>query len=130
VNKRVLVLDDNDSVRLSVVRVLESRGHEAVGVDSADGAVALAQREHFDVALCDIHLPTSNGIEAALQIQQGLPHCRVVLISGDSGSSDLLETAERAGHNFEVLAKPFDPRTLLAVVAGQPVQPETEQSNA
>ena len=119
--RNVLVVDDNDAVRITLVRVLESRGHFAIGVATGEQALAQIQRHNFHLALCDIHLPGIDGIETALAIRGSLPGCRVLLMSGNSGSSELLDRAERAGHHFEVLAKPFDPPMLLSVIAGRPV---------
>jgi CheY-like chemotaxis protein len=119
--KAVLVVDDNHAVRVTLVRVLESRGHFVVGVETGEQALAEIRRRSFDCALCDIHLPGIDGIETALSIRQAVPGCRVLLMSGNSGSSDLLERAQRAGHRFEVLAKPFDPPLLFSVIDGRPV---------
>jgi hypothetical protein len=55
-----------------------------------------------------------------LTIRAALPGCRILLMSGDSGSPDLLAQAERDGYRFEVLGKPFDPPMLFAMLAGRP----------
>jgi CheY-like chemotaxis protein len=117
----VLVVDDNDTVRLTLLRVLQSRGYQATGFGTGEEAIREVEERSFDVALCDIHLPGINGIQAALEIRRITPNCRVLLMSGNSGSSEYLEAALRAGHTFEVLNKPFDPPMLFAVLAGQPV---------
>ncbi len=117
----VLVVDDNDTVRLTLVRVLQSRGYRAIAMGTGEDAIREAGQRHFDVALCDIHLPGINGIQTALEIRRLIPSCRVLLMSGNSGSSEYLEAALRAGHSFEVLNKPFDPPTLFAILAGQAV---------
>jgi two-component system, sensor histidine kinase len=119
-NGSVLVVDDNEAVRTTLVRVLESRCYQPIGVASGEDAILQLRDRSFDIALCDIHLPGMNGIETALAIRRSLPECRVLLMSGDSGSSDLLDSAERAGHRFEVLTKPFDPATLFSVITMQP----------
>jgi CheY-like chemotaxis protein len=115
----ILIVDDNDAVRATLARVLESRGYETVAVASGEDAMLQVRGRSFDIALCDIHLPGMNGIDTALAIRASLPSCRVLLMSGDSGSSDLLDNAKREGHQFEVLAKPFDPATLFAAIKTQ-----------
>jgi CheY-like chemotaxis protein len=116
----VLIVDDNDTVRLTLERVLQSRGYIASGFGRGEDAILSLGEQTYDVALCDIHLPGINGIQTALEVRRLLPNCRVLLMSGNSGSSEYLEAALRAGHTFEVLNKPFDPPTLFAVLAGQP----------
>src|SRR5258708_13466818 len=59
---RVLVVDDEDSVRASIARFLKSRGYEAVTEDSGAAALARLSPEHFDIMLCDIRMPSLSGL--------------------------------------------------------------------
>jgi CheY-like chemotaxis protein len=53
------------------------------------------------------------GIDAAIRISEMVPHCRVILFSGQAATADLLERAKASGHRFELLIKPVHPRALL-----------------
>jgi CheY-like chemotaxis protein len=55
-----------------------------------------------------------SGIEAAIKIGAILPDCKILLLSAQAATVDLLEHARAQGHEFEILAKPVHPRDLLA----------------
>jgi DNA-binding NtrC family response regulator len=57
-----------------------------------------------------------NGIELAIQIKSKHPKCKVLLFSGQTVTADLLETANKQGHDFVLLAKPIHPTDLLAAI--------------
>lgn len=69
-----------------------------------------------NVLISEVVLAGMNGIEASHRISTILPACRVILISGNTATADLLRDAESHGHNFEILAKPFHPRDLLQLL--------------
>src|SRR3954471_14649823 len=115
---RILVVEDEAVVLHTLQLILKQHGYDVRG--ARDGAEALAIAPEFspNILLCDINLPDVNGIEISLGIKQLLPSCRIVLLSGEISSTELLEDAEKNGHRFEVLAKPTEPQQLLRVLAG------------
>lgn len=116
--KKILVVEDEAVVLHTLQLILNQSGYLAKG--ARDGAEALSLASDFqpDILLCDINLPDTNGIEISLQVKQAVPNCRVVLLSGEITSTELLEEAEQQGYRFEVLAKPTEPHELLRVLAG------------
>ena len=123
---KILVVEDEAVVLYTLELILKQHGYEVKG--AADGAVALATAETFkpDILLCDINLPDTDGIRLAIGLKNTLPHCRIILLSGEITSADLLEEAKSHGYFFEVLAKPTDPQQLLKVLsrpAGTPRDP-------
>lgn len=80
---RVLVVDDNESVRRSICQILRTQADFEVVCEAVDGADALAKvREHRpDVMLLDITMPTMNGLEAAEIMKQEFPSVEVVVVS-------------------------------------------------
>ena len=71
-----------------------------------------------DVLISDVMMPGINGIEAAIQIREKLPTCRVILFSGMASTVDLVEHAKSQGHSFDFLTKPVHPKVLLAYLTG------------
>jgi len=116
--KKILVVEDEAVVLHTLQLILRQNGYEVRG--ARDGAEALAMATAFapDILLCDINLPDMDGIRIALNVKGSVPDCRVVLLSGEITSSELLEEARNEGHHFEVLAKPTEPQQLLRVLAG------------
>jgi CheY-like chemotaxis protein len=75
-------------------------------VYSGEAGVELARSLEFEFLVTGVVMPQMNGIEAAIQIRELLPKCKVLLVSGDNESSALLQDALSRGYKFEVLAKP------------------------
>jgi CheY-like chemotaxis protein len=113
---RVLVIDDERSVRELLVDILASAGH--VPLAAADGASGIALGERMgplDLALIDLGLPGMSGWDVAARLRAGRPALPLVLITGWGDRLDPTELA-RSGIR-EVIAKPFRTDQVLRVVA-------------
>lgn len=115
---KILVVEDEAVVLHTLELILKQNGFEVRGARSGHEAFSIAPAFQPDVLLCDINLPDVDGINISLRIKREFPHVRVVLLSGDITSAELLEDAKRNGYTFEVLAKPTEPQQLLRVLAG------------
>jgi DNA-binding NarL/FixJ family response regulator len=80
---RVLVADDQELIRSGLRTVLEADGGFDVVAEAADGAeaVARARRTQPDVALVDVRMPGTDGIEATRQIAARVPSTRVLILT-------------------------------------------------
>jgi len=110
---RVLVLDDEQVIANTLVLILNRSGFVAQAVYTAEAAIASACKFSPDVLISDVIMDGSTGIDAAIQISEMAPNCRVILFSGQAATADLLERAKASGHQFELLIKPVHPRALL-----------------
>jgi CheY-like chemotaxis protein len=111
--RKVLVVDDEHVIANTLALILNQNGFEATAVYGGPQAVAAATNLRPDISLIDIIMGAQNGIDTAIAIMGLHPHCRIVLISGDVSSAVLLDEAREAGHDFEILPKPFHPEFLL-----------------
>lgn len=123
---RILVAEDDPSVRAFVVSALTLKGHEVVAED--DGGLAAetidAEAGRFDLLLSDIKMPVMDGIALALHVGAQYPDVTIVLMTG------FADQRERA-HGldaliYDVIAKPFTLVDLIAKVddalSGRPVE--------
>jgi len=69
ISQRILIVDDNDSARQALHDILESAGARVSDATSGPMAIALIEREHFDVVLVDLQMPQLDGYEVARQIR-------------------------------------------------------------
>jgi DNA-binding NtrC family response regulator len=111
--RRVLVLDDEQVIANTLALILNRSGFEAQAVYTAEAAIKSAREFSPDVLISDVIMDGSTGIDAAIRISEIVPHCRVILFSGQAVTADLLERAMASGHRFELLVKPVHPRALL-----------------
>ncbi|MEY2413181.1 MAG: hypothetical protein QOD84_1787 [Acidobacteriaceae bacterium] len=110
---RVLVIDDERLIADTTAEILNGNGFEAVPLYNGNRAVEHIRQTCPDVVITDVMMPGINGIELAKEIKGECPQTRVVLISGQAATTDLLASARRQGFAFEILAKPLKPETLL-----------------
>ena len=111
---RVLLIDDDATVRYALKQVLERAGHQ---VDEAnDGNVGLDKynADHQDVVVTDIIMPNQEGIETIQALRELRPTVRIIAMSGVFGGQ-FLQTAERLGADA-TLAKPIQVRLLRDTV--------------
>ncbi len=116
---KILVVEDEAVVLHTLELILKQNGYEVRGARDGHEAFAIAPAFGPDTLLCDINLPDVDGISVSLRLKRELPQLRVVLLSGEITSAELLEEAQRHGFTFEVLAKPTEPQQLLRVLAGR-----------
>jgi len=111
----ILIVDDNEDNRYTLRLLLESAGHERIA--SALGgneAIALLEKEKFNLVLLDMMMPDLNGDEV-LKIIKGNPDTRdipVVMISSDSDAEKVSKCIELGADDY--LPKPFNPTILRA----------------
>lgn len=113
IKRKVLVVDDEQIIANTLAIILNQNGFEATAVYGGAHAMEAARNWSPDISLIDVIMQHVNGIDAAIAIGGMLPQCRILLISGDTASSDLLDEARALGHHFEILSKPFHPDMLI-----------------
>lgn len=114
--KRVIVVDDETRIASTLVEILKGEGYDAMAASTGDTAIELARIFKPDIVLSDVILPGMNGIDVAVQISTLFPKCRVILFSGQAATLDLVRDARKRGHEFQILAKPIKPDSLLALI--------------
>jgi CheY-like chemotaxis protein len=116
---KILVVEDEAVVLHTLQLILKQHGYEVRGARDGAEAVSAAPAFSPNILLCDINLPDIDGIQVSLAIKNLLPNCRVVLLSGEISSTELLDEAERQGYRFEVVAKPTEPQELLRILSAR-----------
>ena len=113
-----LVVDDSADIAFMMVMILQHAGYEAAMAVSAVEALALAQREHFDLIISDIGMPQMDGYAFAERLR-ALPSYRstpMIAITGFAEYDDR-DRALSAGFNTH-LKKPVDVVKLLELIQG------------
>ena len=115
---RILLVDDEPSVRAIVAELLELEGHTVVEAASGpDGLVLLATGAEVDLVLADVTMPRMNGWALAREVRARYPAVRVGLITGH-GAAVAPAAADGAGVDF-VIAKPVMPEDLRVITAAR-----------
>ena len=113
-NKRILVVDDEANIGLSLRMILEGAGYSISICHSAQEFRAHLAARRADAYLLDVRLPDGNGIDLLRQLRQSDSRAPVIMISGHGTIGDAVE-ATRAGA-FDFLEKPLSRDKVLLVV--------------
>lgn len=114
----ILIVDDEPAIANTLSLILEHHGYRSIVARSGEEAVELARSTPPHVLVCDVIMHEMNGIEAARQIRSLCPECRIILMSGNVNTTQLLEDARSAGDEFQILVKPFHPTELINKLRG------------
>jgi DNA-binding NtrC family response regulator len=111
---RILIIDDEKSIRRTLREILE---YENFKVDEAgDGleGLTMAQKEKYDMILCDIKMPKMDGMEALDKLMDAAIDAPVVMISGHGNIETAVEAVKKGAYDF--IQKPLDLNRLLLTI--------------
>jgi CheY-like chemotaxis protein len=114
---RVLIADDEDSMRTLVARAIAMDGHETVTAhDGAEALEILASADGaFDLLLTDIQMPVMDGIALALSAARDFPDLTILLMTGFADQRERASNLNALVH--DVVTKPFSVADIRTAVA-------------
>ncbi|OLC46100.1 MAG: hypothetical protein AUI55_03645 [Gemmatimonadetes bacterium 13_1_40CM_2_70_7] len=114
---RIIVIDDDESVRKAIRRVLEPLGHEVREAEDGAAGLALLADKDADLVITDIFMPGQDGIETVRRIRKEFPGVKMLVMSGgdSTGRMDLRGDAVLLGATAS-LRKPFERADLVRAV--------------
>lgn len=111
---RILIADDESIIRLGLKAMLQEMGHEVIAAMNGREAIQMAKRQQPDLAILDIKMPYTDGVQAAKKICQDRPV--PILILTAFSDSDLIEKATDLPIQG-YLIKPIQPAELTAAIS-------------
>lgn len=108
---RILVIDDERSIRNTLKDILEFEKYTVELAEDGFKALELLQTKDFDVILCDIKMPGMDGIEVLQKVEEIKPDIPVVMISGHGNIDTAVESIKKGA--FDFIEKPLDLNRLL-----------------
>ncbi|MGZ3560119.1 MAG: response regulator, partial [Thermodesulfobacteriota bacterium] len=109
--KKVLIVDDEESVVQSIAGVLEDEGFQVAKAKSGEEAIKVFQEGEPDVTLLDIWMPGMDGIEVLKRLKGIAPDCQVIMISGHATISTAMTSVKLGA--FDFIEKPLSLDVLL-----------------
>jgi two-component system cell cycle response regulator DivK len=115
-NKRILVIEDQEDNRRILRDLLTSVGYELIEAVTGEEGVTLAERHRPDLILMDILLPGLNGYDATrlIKAQPALRQIPIIAVTSYALSGDDTKALEAGCEAY--VTKPFSPRQLLAKI--------------
>ena len=110
----LLIVDDEAEVREVLVEYLAAQGYATLAAENAAAARASAAARGVDLALVDVHMPGEDGLSLARHLRERYASIAIVMLTSASAVVDRVVGLEMGADDY--VAKPFDPRELLARV--------------
>jgi len=112
--KKVLIVDDEERVLQSIAGVLEDEGFRVATARSGEEAIGIFQQEEPEVTLLDIWMPGMDGIEVLKRLKWISPDCQVIMISGHATISTAMAAVKLGA--FDFIEKPLSLDVLLVTI--------------
>ncbi len=114
----ILLVDDEESVRMVFQVALERAGYRVLTAESGKQGLRLLEQQEVDLIFVDIFMPEMDGLELIPLLRKTRPTNKIIAISGGSGQMNHLDTAKYLGAD-NTLKKPFSLQELLDAVSSQ-----------
>src|ERR1035438_6866968 len=104
---RILIVDDESSIRIALFRSLEKRNFQIITASSLTEAETLSSAEQgIDIALIDLRLPDGDGLEFMTKLTRQHQHCQTLIQTGYGTIQGAIEATRRGA--FHYITKPFN----------------------
>ncbi|MCB1194586.1 Flp pilus assembly complex ATPase component TadA [bacterium] len=113
-NVRVLVVDDDENIRLIVRTALETKGYSVADAEDAEQALISLSNNTFDLLISDIQMPGMSGVELLQRVKRQYPSIGIVLMTAFNESYDIKEALLDGAEEF--IEKPFDVDELYNMI--------------
>ena len=117
VPQRILLIDDEEAVRMTVGEILKRAGYEVQSAADGNSGLDLFQRQSFDLLITDLLMPEGDGLETIMALRRGRKSLKIMVISGcgQTLGNEYMKIAQHLGADL-TLSKPFTRAELLAAV--------------
>ncbi len=110
----ILVIDDDDQLRISFCKLLEQEKYSVVGAASGEAGIEIVKQKTLDLVILDMRLPGINGMETFKQIKAIDPKLPVIIITAFGTTQIAIEATKMGAYDY--VLKPFDVPEMLALI--------------
>ena len=110
--QQVLVIEDDEAIRLGIVDALESAGYDALEAGTAEDGLSIAHTSQFDLVLLDVVLPGMDGMDALQMLKEVQPSIPIIMLTARGTEEDRVRGLNLGADDYVV--KPFSVNELLA----------------
>ncbi|MDD9900552.1 MAG: response regulator [Alphaproteobacteria bacterium] len=113
----VLIIDDDELIRLSVTNVLKKNGLTALQAENGHVGVEIFKRDNPAIVITDMLMPDKEGLETISEIRALSPKAKIIAISGGGNTQNMsfLQLAQKIGAD-KIISKPLKPSDLMAAI--------------
>jgi len=125
---RVLILDDESTLRTALFRLLDRKGYSVVTAQKIEEAKGFCtQEKQFDLAIVDVNLPDGDGLEFMSYLKNQNPATEVIILTGFASIESAIKATQKGAYHF--LTKPFSVEELMSVAEKALTHKNLQQEN-
>ena len=121
---RILVVDDDESIREVLTSILTDEGYIVEAVDTGEKAIKATHEKFYNLALIDIRLPDIEGTKLLTRLKDTVPRMRKIIITGYPTLQNAIEAVNKGADAY--IIKPIDMEEILKVIREQ-LQKQAEE---
>ena len=111
---RVLIVDDDETIRKSITTVLEEKGYLAETAENGRAAIGKSEKAVYNLALIDIRLPDMDGVQLLTSLKETSPKMVKIIITGYPSLQNAVEALNKGADGY--IVKPIKMGELLAMI--------------
>jgi len=111
---KILIIEDEPSMRVGLSCTLENKGYKIVTAENGADGLQLFAKEGFEIVITDLRLPGADGIEVLKSIKSTSPDTGVIIITAFADVKNAVEAMKEGAYDY--ISKPFNPEELLIVI--------------
>ena len=111
---KVVVVDDERPILLTLGSLLERHGYEAQMTGTAAAGLAAIRKSAPDLVLLDLGLPDGDGLDVLREIRRELPQTQVIILTANDSLANAIESIKEGAFHF--ISKPYAPEELIALM--------------
>ena len=113
-NRRILIIDDERPILLTLTALLERRGYQVDSAPTASLGLKLLKTKSPALVLLDLQLPDAEGLQTLDEIKTSAPGTQVIILTAHDTLNNAIESIKRGAYHF--ISKPYAPEELLSLV--------------
>ena len=111
---KILIIDDEPTIRMLLSRILELEGYEVLKAKDRATALYTLKKQVVQVVLCDVFLPDGNGVDMVQELQQLAPAAKIILLTAHGNIPDGVQAIKNGA--FDYIVKGDDNRKIIPIV--------------
>ncbi|MCI5814528.1 MAG: sigma-54 dependent transcriptional regulator, partial [Bacteroidales bacterium] len=111
---KILIIDDEPTIRMLLSRILELEGYEVLKAKDRATALYTLKNQAVQVVLCDVFLPDGNGVDMVEELQQLVPAAKIILLTAHGNIPDGVQAIKNGA--FDYIVKGDDNRKIIPIV--------------
>lgn len=112
---KILIIDDEPTIRMLLSRILELEGYEVLKAKDRATALYTLRKQEVQVVLCDVFLPDGNGVDMVQELQRLAPAAKIILLTAHGNIPDGVQAIKNGA--FDYIVKGDDNQKIIPIVS-------------